>query len=252
MRVLSLFNGMCGANMALGEGHTYYTSEIDKHAVALERKLFPENIQLGDVTKWQDWNLPWDEINIIVAGSPCQGFSFAGKQLNFDDPRSKLFWVFTDILNWVRLFNPDVKFMLENVKMKKEYERVITDALGVKPVEINSALVSAQNRRRLYWCNWGVTQPEDRGIVLKDILEFGVVDRDKSYCVDANYWKGTTVEHYINKKRRQIAFTEVRTEEGKRIRREFKAKYGRDFRRRRSKELAARKDGKMNCLTDNY
>ena len=100
--------------------------------------------------------------------------------------------------------------------------------------------------------NSGVTQPKDKGILLKDIIETGVVDRDKSYCIDANYWKGTNIEQYLKKKRRQIAFTEKRTEEAKKIRSEHMKLYGKDFSPRRAKELVARNDGKMNCLTKTY
>jgi site-specific DNA-cytosine methylase len=142
--------------------------------------------------------------------------------------------------------------MLENVKMKKEHLAVITEQLGVEPVCINSALVSAQNRVRYYWCNWKVEQPIDRGVMLRDIIEDGIVDRDKSYCIDANYWKGTTVEQYLSKSRRQIAFTERRSDEAKKIRKEFAQKYGRDFSPRRAKILEPRIDGKMNCLTSTF
>jgi len=110
-------------------------------------------------------------IDLLLGGSPCQGFSFAGKQLNFFDPRSKLFF---DYVKALEILKPKY-FLLENVKMKKEYEDVITQHLGVKPIEINSALVSAQNRKRLYWTNIpGVTQPEDKGIMLKDIVHENV------------------------------------------------------------------------------
>jgi site-specific DNA-cytosine methylase len=112
--------------------------------------------------------------------------------------------------------------------------------------------VSAQNRVRYYWCNWSVPDLTDCGQSLSDILEHGLVDRDKSYCIDANYWKGTTIEQYIKKGRRQIAFTERRTDEAKRIRKEYQEKFGRDFSPRRAKELVAREDGKMNCLTATY
>ena len=113
----------------------------------------------------------------MYGGSPCQGFSFAGKQLAFDDPRSKLFFEFVDIVNHIKSLNPDVKFLLENVRMKKEYLDVISEYMGVQPVMINSALVSAQNRVRFYWTNIGeIEQPEDKGILLKDIIENGEVD----------------------------------------------------------------------------
>ena len=256
MQVLSLFDGMSCGQIALNRiGITptkYYAAEIDKHAIEVTKDNYLNTIHLGDVTKWHEWPIDWASIDLIIGGSPCQGFSFAGKQLAFDDPRSKLFFVFLDILSYIKMVNPKVKFMLENVKMKKEYLAVISEKLGVEPVFINSALVSAQNRQRFYWCNWGFEQPEDKGIMLADILEVGVADRDKSFCIDANYWKGGNVEQYIKKSRRQIAFTERRTEEAKRIRREFKKLYGKDFSPRRAKELVACDDGKMNCLTATY
>jgi len=142
-------------------------------------------------------------IDLLLGGSPCQGFSFAGKQLNFSDPRSKLFF---DFVKALEVLKPKY-FLLENVKMKKEYEDVITQHLGVKPIEINSALVSAQNRKRLYWTNIpGVQQPEDKHIYLQDILENGYTDRLKSYCIDASYFKGTNLKQYLEKKRRQVVF----------------------------------------------
>ena len=116
------------------------------------------------------------DIDLILAGSPCQGFSFSGKGLAFDDPRSALFFEFVRLLDECRKFNPDVKFLLENVRMKQEYQDVISKYLGVQPIAINSSLMSAQNRYRLYWCNWDVEQPDDQGILLKDILLEGVGD----------------------------------------------------------------------------
>ena len=225
----------------------YYASEIDKYAIQITQNNHPDTIQLGDITQIKGSTL--ENIDLLMGGSPCQGFSVAGKQLNFNDPRSKLFFEFVRILKECK----PRYFLLENVKMKKEIQNIISETLGVQPIEINSSLVSAQNRKRLYWTNIpDVKQPEDIGIMLKDILETGVVDRDKSYCLDANYWKGTNVEQYIKKCRRQIAFTERRTEEAKKIRREFMRKYGRDFCPRRSKEMVVREDGKMNCLTATY
>jgi DNA-cytosine methyltransferase len=258
MKVLSLFDGMSCGRVALEKAgisvSQYYASEIDKHAIKVSNKNYPDIIQLGDVVgvrKMAEAGM-LGHIDLLIGGSPCQGFSFAGKQLAFDDPRSVLFFEYIKILVALRKTNPDIKFMLENVRMKKEHLDIITMTLGVAPVFINSALVSAQNRQRYYWANWDFKEPEDRGILLKDILEEGVVNRDKSYCIDANYWKGGNVEQYINKARRQIAFTERRTEEAKRVRKEYKKKYGRDFSPRRSKELIARNDGKMNCLTASY
>ena len=180
MNVLSLFDGMSCGQIALNEmGVTvdnYYASELDKFAIKESQENWPDMVHLGDVTKWRDWDIDWKSIDLLIGGSPCQGFSFAGKQLAFDDPRSALFFVYVDILNHIKSINPQVKFMLENVKMKKEYLQVITDQLGVEPVFINSNLVSAQNRQRYYWCNWEVKQPEDRGIMLADILEHEPTD----------------------------------------------------------------------------
>tara|TARA_R110000764_G_scaffold65919_2_gene137704 strand:+ start:76 stop:1206 length:1131 start_codon:yes stop_codon:yes gene_type:complete len=175
MKVLSLFDGMSCGRIALDSAGinvtSYHASELDKYAIQVTQANWPETVQLGDVTQWREWDIDWKGIDLLIGGSPCQGFSFAGKQLAFDDPRSKLFFVYVDILKHIRTLNPDVKFMLENVRMKKEYLAIISEQLGVEPVFINSALVSAQNRQRFYWANWKIEQPEDKGILLADILE---------------------------------------------------------------------------------
>jgi len=168
--VLSLFDGMSCGRIALDRAgikvKKYYASEIDKYAQIVSAANYPDIIRLGDITKWKEWKI--EKPDLIIGGSPCQGFSFAGKGLNFNDPRSKLFFTFADI---VKHYKPKY-FLLENVKMTKEHQKVISDCLGVEPIEINSALVSAQNRKRLYWTNIpGVTQPKDKGIVLKDIIK---------------------------------------------------------------------------------
>lgn len=162
----------------------YYASEIDKHAIKQTQLNFPETIQLGDVEKWREWDIEWSEIDLLLAGSPCQGFSLAGKMLGHDDPRSRLYWVFLDILHHVQKLNPSVKYLLENVRMRPSDEARINESLGIRPVVINSSLVSAQNRVRLYWSNirtksegiWGelltdIPQPADRGIYIGDILD---------------------------------------------------------------------------------
>jgi len=212
MNVLSLFDGMSCGRIALDragiEVKKYYASELDKYAITVTQENWPDTVQLGDVTNWKEWDIDWASIDLLIGGSPCQGFSFAGKQLAFDDPRSKLFFVYVDILNHIKSVNPDVKFMLENVKMKKEYLNIISEQLGVEPVFINSALVSAQNRQRYYWANWEFGQPEDKGLVLADIIEDGRVDRDKPHCIDANYYKGGNLKSYFTKSRRQLVFTE--------------------------------------------
>lgn len=175
MVVLSLFDGISTGCLALQRAgipiDCYYSSEIDKYAIAVSQKNFPDIVRLGSVEDWKNWKLDWSKIDLLIGGSPCQGFSFAGKQLNFNDPRSKLFFVYADILKKIKEENPKVKFLLENVKMKKEYQNTISSYLGVEPIEINSELVSAQRRRRLYWTNIEhVTQPEDKKILLKDIV----------------------------------------------------------------------------------
>ena len=133
MNVLSLFDGMSCGQIALNRigitPENYYASEIDKHAITVTQANYPNTIQLGDVTKWREWDIDWSSIDLLIGGSPCQGFSFAGKQLAFDDPRSALFFVYVDILNHIRSLNPGVKFLLENVKMKKEHLAVITEAM---------------------------------------------------------------------------------------------------------------------------
>lgn len=211
INVLSLFDGISCGRVALQRAgipvNKYYASEIDKYAIMITQNNFPYTVQLGDVTKWEDWDIDWGSIDLLIGGSPCQGFSFAGKQLNFNDPRSKLFFDYVNILRHIQKYNPNVKFLLENVKMKKEFSNIIDITLGVQPVEINSALLSAQNRKRLYWTNWEFGQPEDKHIMLKDIVhEYSKVDRDKSLCLDANYYKGGNLKQYYEKHRRQLAF----------------------------------------------
>ena len=201
MNVLSLFNGISGCHLALERaeikhGQVYY-AEIDKYANMVTEKHYPDDIALGDVTKWREWDIDWSSIDLLIGGSPCQGFSFAGKQagtkanLNGVEilvtdrqtylklkeqgaeflSQSHLFWEYVLILDHTKKHNPNVKFLLENVRMKKELLDMISNALGVKDIVINSSLVSAQNRHRHYWCNWEVGQPDDKGILLRDIVE---------------------------------------------------------------------------------
>jgi len=182
MRVLSLFDGISAGQLALQRAgidvETYYASEIDKYAIQVTKKNFPNTIHLGDITKWREWDIDWSTIDLVIGGSPCQGFSFAGKQLNFEDPRSKLFFEFVDICHRVADENPKMNFLLENVRMKKEFQEVISGYMGIEPIQINSSLLSAQNRVRLYWTNISnVTQPEDKGIFLKDIILDEVDDK---------------------------------------------------------------------------
>lgn len=190
MNVLSLFDGMSCGQIALERAgikfDNYYASEIDKHAINVTQHNYPNTIQLGDINNWKSWNL--SEIDLVMGGSPCQGFSNSGFGLNFEDPRSKLFFTFVEIL---KFYNPKY-FLLENVKMKKEWENVISEYLGVSPILIDSSLVSAQKRSRLYWTNIpNVQKPGDKGLLFKDII-----DNNKSNYI---LWKPEQMKKWFNK-----------------------------------------------------
>lgn len=199
-----MFDGISCGRVALERAgipvDVYYASEIDKYAIQVAQKNYPDTIQLGDVTQI-DFTQYRGKIDLIIGGSPCQGFSLAGKQLNFNDPRSKLFF---DFVRAIREIQPRY-FLLENVKMKQEYQDIISDQLGVQPIEINSALVSAQNRKRLYWTNIpGVCQPNDKGILLKDVLLDGAItEREKSLALTATMGK-KTINDYFKESRGQF------------------------------------------------
>ena len=198
MNVLSLFNGISAMHLALDragvEYNTVYYAEIDKYANQVTAHHFPQDVPLGDVTKWREWDIDWASIDLVGAGFPCQAWSVAGKQLGDKDERGMLFWTTLEIIAHVLKHNPKAKFLMENVKMKKDFEQYITyhteQALGkVEKTLINSALVSAQNRQRYYWTNFEVTQPDDKGVLLKDIIEGDYVDRDKSQTILATIYK---------------------------------------------------------------
>jgi len=205
MNVLSLFDGMSCGQIALkrigAKVDKYYASEIDKYAIQIAQKNFPNTIQLGDVTTINAKDL---QIDLLIGGSPCQGFSFSGKRLNFDDPRSKLFFEFERILKECK----PKYFLLENVKMSKASQEVISKTLGVEPRIINSSLVSAQHRQRLYWTNIPFDVPKDKGILLKDILEDGIASDKmttdgKAYCLTARY-QGAVWWNSIERKQRTM------------------------------------------------
>lgn len=275
LNVLSCFDGMSGAQIALDrlgiEVDTYYSSEVDKFSMAVAQHHFPNTIQLGDITKWREWDIDFSTIDLLVAGFSCQPWSVAGKKLGLDDPRGQLSLVLFNLFEHYKKENPSGYFLFENVKMKKSNLEFFDDLFGVERIHINSALISAQNRQRVYWTNiQNIEQPEDKHIYLKDIIEDGVVDRDKSLVLLTTYG-GVVRRRYEVKSMHQIvysdkehfkggnlwtedvpnvvALTEQRTEEAKRIRREHRAKTGEDFSPRRGKELVPRTDGKANCLT---
>ena len=235
INVLSLFDGFSGAMLALIRAgidvDNCYSSEIDKYSMSVSEDAFGHKItQIGDVTKINGEK--YKNIDLLIGGSPCQGFSCSGKHLGFDDARSGLFFEFLRIKKEA---NPKY-FLLENVKMSHKDAAIISDFLGVEPVLINSGLVSAQLRSRYYWTNIPFAAVVNKGILLKDIIETqpcyrisretiksclggtkeidadivdGVcafVDRDKSYCVDANYAKGGGLSNYFDRSRRQMVF----------------------------------------------
>ena len=233
--VLSIFDGISCGLLALKRAgipvESYYASEIDKYAMFIAKKNHQEITHIGDVNcvSYKDGvlytaneNFEIGSVDLVLAGFPCQSHSFSGKMKGFEDPRGKLFFELMRIRDEVKVVNPNVKFLFENVVMKKESQDFISSLVGVSPEQINSSYFSAQNRRRLYWFNWNLTTPiVDRNIFLKDIIESDALP---------------------------LTLTERRTDEARKIRREMR-KTGRDFSPRRAKELVARTDGKSNCLT---
>ena len=198
MNVLSLFNGMSTGHTALDnvgiKVGKYYSSEIKAAAIKLTQHHYPDTIQVGDVTKWKEWDIDWKSIDMVLSGSPCQDLSIAGKRAGLEGERSSLFWVFVDILNHIKELNSDVLFLQENVGSAPTKDvGIMSRALGVYPVRINSKLVTAQLRDRYYWSNirtapdglfgdivTDISQPKDRKIMFKDIVQGGAVKSDKA------------------------------------------------------------------------
>lgn len=207
MNVLSLFDGMSCGRIALERANikidNYYASEIDQNAIKITQHNYPDTLQIGSVIDVNSSNI--SNIDLLIGGSPCQGFSSAGKGLNFDDPRSKLFFEYVRILKELK----PKYFLLENVYMKQEWRDIISNELGVQPIDINSSLVSAGLRRRLYWTNIpNLTKIEDKNILLNSVLDNAYSDRDKSFCIDALYGKGSNLRRYLYRGSRQIVFTD--------------------------------------------
>lgn len=167
--VLSLFDGMSCGQIALERAgikyNEYYASEIDKHAIKVTIKNYPNTKQIGSVTEVKAVDLP--KIELLMGGSPCQGFSTAGKELNFDDERSRLFFEYVRLKNEL---NPKY-WLLENVSMKKEFRDIISKFLGCEPVMINSSIITGQNRPRYYWTNILFSLPKDKNISVSEVLE---------------------------------------------------------------------------------
>ena len=203
MNVVSLFNGMNTGRQALEnvgiKVDKYYSSEIKSYAIELTQHYFPDTIQVGDVTKWKEWDIDWKNIDLILSGSPCQDLSASGKRAGINGSKSSLFFVFVEILEHIKKLNPKVLFLQENVGSASKLDvGIMSRALGVYPVRINSKLVTAQMRDRYYWSNiktketmfdivTDIPQPKDKGILLKDIITSGKVDRDKSLCLIERY-----------------------------------------------------------------
>jgi|TARA_R100000093_G_C1927851_1_gene67747 DNA-cytosine methyltransferase len=203
LNVLSLFDGMSCAQIALDKLDIpcrYYASEVDKYAIKVAKSNYPQTIHMGSVTElsWTDKNLHkhlQPQIDLLIGGSPCQGLSLGGQRLSFNDPRSKLFW------EYMRIYK-DCKpkyFLLENVRMTKQNQDIVSNELKVEPVSINSNLVSAQNRQRLYWTNIPFSKPKNKNIYLQDILEYATIDEDKKNCSDPKDFKGSILKDVFKK-----------------------------------------------------
>ena len=189
----------------------WYSSEIDKFAIKVAQDNHDDLTYVGDIRGVLDSIVSLKDIDVILCGSPCQGFSVAGKGLNFEHPQSKLFFEFVNIYKSIYALNPNVRLLFENVRMKKEWQDIIVSTLqeinpNLKLHMINSSIVSAQNRLRMYITDFEFDIPEDKNVKLRDIIECGCVDREKSYCLDANYWKGGNLKMYFEKSRRQLVF----------------------------------------------
>ena len=216
MNVVSLFNGMNTGRQALEnvgiKVNKYYSSEIKPYAIELTQHHFPDTIQVGDVTKWKEWNIDWKSIDLILSGSPCQDLSASGKRAGINGSKSSLFFVFVEILEHIKTLNPNVLFLQENVGSASKLDvGIMSRALGVYPVRINSKLVTAQLRDRYYWSNiktketmfdivTDIPQPKDLGIMFKDIITGGRVERVKALALLESESRAVTNQESIKKR----------------------------------------------------
>lgn len=216
MIVVSLFNGMNTGRQALEniglKVEKYYSSELKPYAIELTQYHFPDTIQVGDVRKWREWDIDWAKVDLILSGSPCQDLSNAGKKAGIYGERSSLFFVFVEILNHCKSLNPNVKFLQENVgSANKKDVGIMSRELGVYPVRINSSLLTAQMRDRYYWTNiktretmfdvvTDIPQPKDKKILLKDILESGFTEREKSVALLERTGESERFKNMLSKK----------------------------------------------------
>jgi site-specific DNA-cytosine methylase len=228
MIVVSLFNGMNTGRQALENCgfkiEKYYSSEIKPYAIQLTQHHFPDTIQVGDVTKWREWDIDWSKVDLVLSGSPCQDLSAAGKRKGITGSRSSLFFVFVEMLNHIRTLNPNVIFFQENVGSANVGDvGIMSRALGVYPVRMNSELVTAQLRDRYYWTNIrtkntmfdvvvDIPEPKDKKILLKDILTSGKVDTDKHCCLKTK--KGATSQASIKHRNETTGMITVIYEDG--------------------------------------
>lgn len=201
INVVSLFNGMNTGRQALEnvgiKVNKYYSSEIKPYAIELTQHHFPDTIQVGDVTKWRDWNIDWKTIDLILSGSPCQDLSAAGKRTGIEGKKSSLFFTFVEILKHIKSLNQNVLFFQENVGSANKLDiGIMSRALGVYPVRFNSELLVAASRDRYYWSNIRTRQdgmfgdlitdippPKDKGLLFQDVLTLGYTDRKKARAV---------------------------------------------------------------------
>ena len=218
LRVLSLFDGISCGQVALERAgipvEIYYASEIDKYAIQITQKNYPNTIQLGNVTKI-DFKEFVGKIDLIMGGSPCQDLSIAGKRAGLQGERSGLFYKFVEAIEVIK---PKYFLLENNVGMPQEAYEEISRLMGCYPIEINSALVSAQTRKRYYWTNIGpqdynlfgfptvaIPQPKNKGILLKDVLESGFAPKNKSRCIQSNIGKTTEREYFKKNQGQMIA-----------------------------------------------